>query len=177
MVRGVLDRLILVAAALGGGLLPGFISQYRQRLGGRLDQARQDLQAWQHIADQLFQGDLQRLIQFHAESNDARIRAEAALIENLLAAVQHLQQAIQALRGNLYEQIAFLLIHPDPGLMRATFADWVPTFSLSVEGLTFAALFACTVWLMFQGLWTLLAAAARPRRPKLQERKVPTLGL
>src|SRR2546429_70783 len=38
--RGLFDRLFLVTAVVAGGLLPGFIAQYRQRVGGRLDQAR-----------------------------------------------------------------------------------------------------------------------------------------
>ena len=42
-VRGLLDRIVLVAAFIAGGLVPGFITQYRQRVGGRLDQALLDL--------------------------------------------------------------------------------------------------------------------------------------
>ena len=48
-VRGLIDRLLLICAAVAGGLVPGFISQYRQRLGGRLDQARLDLAPWQKL--------------------------------------------------------------------------------------------------------------------------------
>ena len=44
-IRGLIDRLLLLATAIMGGLVPGFISQYRQRLGGRLDQAGIDLPA------------------------------------------------------------------------------------------------------------------------------------
>jgi hypothetical protein len=178
-VRGLFDRLLLVTAAVGGGLVPGFISQYRQRLGGRLDQARLDLQAWQRIADQFFHGDLQRLIQYHLHSSDATVRAEGGIIEGLLVTVQRLQSAMEALRGNLYHQFAYLVVHPDPALVHATLSDWVPTFALSLDGLSFAALFALLVWLVFHAAWQLLAwVGGRPRRAQLrsrQQRKEPSI--
>ena len=52
LIRGLVDRVLLICAVVAGGLVPGFISQYRQRLGGMLDQARLDLAPWQRIADQ-----------------------------------------------------------------------------------------------------------------------------
>ena len=61
-VRGFVDRVLLICAIVAGGLVPGFISQYRQRLGGMLDQARLDLAPWQAIANQRFHGDLTQLI-------------------------------------------------------------------------------------------------------------------
>jgi hypothetical protein len=75
IVRGLLDRAILVCAAVAGGLIPGFIAQYRQRLGGHLDQARLDLAPWQKLADQFYQGDIEKLIQYHLSSADATCHA------------------------------------------------------------------------------------------------------
>lgn len=157
VVRGLLDRLLLICAVVAGGLVPGFIAQYRQRLGGRLDQARLDLEPWQKLADQYHHGDLQQLIQYHLDSTDATFHAEGAVLQSLLLSVQRLQSAVDALHGSLLQQIAYLARHTDPGLARATFADWVPTFALSTEGILFAVLFALTVWLVFHALWWLLA--------------------
>jgi hypothetical protein len=157
VLRGLLDRLFLICAVVAGGLLPGFIAQYRQRLGGRLDQARLDLEPWQKLADQYHHGDLQQLIQYHLDSTDATFHAEGTVIQGLLVGVQRLQSAVDALHGSLFQQVAYLAQHADPGLARATFHDWVPTFALSPEGIVFAALFALSVWLIFQALWWLLA--------------------
>jgi phytoene dehydrogenase-like protein len=157
--RGLFDRLLLVGAALGGGLLPGFISQYRQRLGGRLDQARLDLDAWQKIADRFFQGDINQLIRNHLGSADPAIHAEGGLVQSLLDTVRDLQSAAAALNGSLWHQLAYLALHTDPQLARATFRDWIPTFSLAPDGLLFAALFALAVWVVFQLLWWLIATA------------------
>ena len=174
--RGLLDRLLLACAVVAGGLVPGFIAQYRQRLGGRLDQARLDLAPWQKLADQYYHGDLGQLIQYHLDSNDPKFHAEGAVIRSLVATVHQLQSAVDALHGNLFQQIAYLAGHADAGLARATFGDWVPTFSLSGEGILFALLFALGIWLVFHALWWLLARGGRRLRgrpPPPQSRMGP----
>ncbi len=163
ILRGLLDRLLLIAAIVAGGLVPGFIAQYRQRLGGRLDQARLDLEPWRRLAEQYQHGDLKALIDYHLASPDPTFHAEGQLIQNLIATVTELEHAVAALQGNLFQQLGYLLVHADPGLARATWADWVPTFALSGEGLLFAALFALGVWLAFQLIWWALARVLGPR--------------
>jgi Protein of unknown function (DUF2937) len=177
--RGLLDRLLLVCAVVAGGLVPGFIAQYRQRLGGRLDQARLDLEPWQRLADQFHQGDVQKLIQYHLDSGDAKFHAEGAVIRSLVETVHHLQSAVDALHGSLFRQAAYLALHADPGLARATFADWVPTFALSVEGIVFALAFGAMAWLVFQAVWRLAALGGQRlvrREAPPPRRAVPELG-
>jgi hypothetical protein len=168
IVRGLLDRAVLVSAAVAGGLIPGFIAQYRQRLGGRLDQAQLDLAPWQKLADQYYHGDVEKLIQYHLASTDPTFHSEGAIIRALVATVHQLQSAVDALHGSLASQAAYLALHADPGLAHATLADWVPTFALSGEGLVFALVFAVLVWLTFHALWWLLGLGGRllfGRRP------------
>jgi hypothetical protein len=161
-IRGLLDRLLLVCAFVAGGLVPGYIAQYRQRLGGRLDQARLDLAPWQHLADQYYQGDIERLIRYHLESSDPKFHAEGAIIRALVTTVQQLQTAVDALHGSLFRQAAYLALHADHGVASATLHDFVPTFALSGEGIVFALVFALLVWLLFHALWRLIALL-RPR--------------
>ncbi len=167
--RGLLDRLLVVCAVVAGGLIPGFIAQYRQRLGGRLDQARLDLEPWQRLADQFHHGDIQGLIQYHLDSADPKFHAEGAVIRSLVEAVHRLQAAVDALHGSLFKQVAYLSLHADPRLARATFDDWVPTFAFSAEGIVFALVFAAAIWLLFHAAWRLAALAgerfARRRYP------------
>jgi hypothetical protein len=158
ILRGLLDRLILVCAVAAGGLVPGFIAQYRQRLGGRLAQAQLDLAGWQRIADQSFHGDLASLIRHHLSSTDPAFHAEGAVIRSLIATVRQLQDALDALHGSVFHQALYLATHIDVGLARATLGEWVPTFSFSVDGLTFAGLFALAVWLLFHASWRTTAA-------------------
>lgn len=171
LVRGLFDRLLLVCAVVAGGLVPGFITQYRQRLGGRLDQARLDLAPWQQIANQHFHGDLGQLIQYHLASKDPTFHSEGAAISALVSAVQQLQGEMAGLHGNLFQQIAYLALHTDPGIARATLGDWVPTFGLSTDGILFALIFAVGLWLLFQAGWSLTAMGGRrlASRPKRQQ--------
>ena len=155
--RGLFDRLFVAVAVVAGGLVPGFIAQYRQRLGGRLDQARLDLEPWQRIADQFYQGDLNKLIQYHLTSKDATFHAEGSVIQSLIVTVQRLQSAVDALHSSLFHQLGYLTLHADAGLLRATVTDWVPTFALSIEGVLFALLFGVAVWLLFHLVWWLFA--------------------
>ncbi len=152
-IRGLIDRLLLLAAVITGGLVPGFITQYVQRLGGRLDQARLDLAPWQQIADQYHHGDLAQLIQYHLASRDPTFHAEGAAIQSLVTAVQRLQIAADALHGTLLHQLGYLALHADPELARATLGDWVPTFALSAEGILLALGFGLSLWLVFHALW------------------------
>jgi hypothetical protein len=161
ILRGLIDRILLVCAVVAGGLVPGFLAQYRQRLGGRLEQARLDLAPWQKIADEFFGGHLHKLIAYHLASPVAPIHAEGAVIEQLVQSVRQLQHEMAALHGSLYHQIFYLALHPDPGLLRATASAWVPTFGLSGHALLFAVLFAGGVWLIFQALWSLTRAGSR----------------
>lgn len=167
-VRGLFDRILLICAVVAGGLVPGFIAQYRQRLGGRLDQARLDLAPWQTIADHFFHGSIDRLIQYHLASNDPAFHSEGAAIHQLAVTVRHLQSEVAALHGTLFHQAAYLALHIDPGLARATLESWVPTFGLSAEGILFALVFAAAVWLLFQGSWSLTAAGGRRLRARLR---------
>jgi hypothetical protein len=153
--------LFLVGAAVAGGLVPGFVTQYRQRLGGRLDQARLDLESWQKIADQYYHGDLQRLIQYHLSSTDPTFHSEGQIISDLVATVQQLEAAVNALNGDLVQQLSYLTLHVDSGLARATLKDWVPTFSLSPEGIVVALVFALLIWLLFHALWGACAFGGR----------------
>ncbi|MGH8142402.1 MAG: DUF2937 family protein [Steroidobacteraceae bacterium] len=165
--RGLFDRVLLVVAIVAGGLVPGFIAQYRQRLGGRLDQARLDLAPWQAIAGRFYHGDINKLVQYHLSSTDATFHSEGSVIQSLVATVQRLQGAANALHSDLWHQISYLALHTDLGLARATFTDWIPTFALSAEGVLFAVAFAVVIWLLFHALWWLigsLSAGAFGRR-------------
>jgi len=170
ILRGLIDRLLLVAAVVTGGLIPGFIAQYRQRLGGRLDQAMLDLAPWQHIADQYHHGDIAQLIQYHLASRDLTFHSEGAVIQALVQTVDRLQLAVNALHTTLFRQVAYLTTHTDPELARATMSDWVPTFALSLEGLLFAVLFALVLWLIFHGLWQLFGRATARWRGSTRQR-------
>ncbi|MGH8220388.1 MAG: DUF2937 family protein [Steroidobacteraceae bacterium] len=161
IVRGILDRLVLLAAVLVAACVPSFIAQYRQRLGGRLDQVHADLAPFQAIANHDFGGSLAKLIDYHLASQDATFRREGAALHSMVDAAARLREALQGLNTDLVHQCLYLLGHPDYGLLRSTWSAYQPGFTLTVQGALFAFVLGLIVWMAFLGCWHGTAAVAR----------------
>jgi hypothetical protein len=159
LIRGALDRMVLVAAMLAGGCVPSFMAQYRQRVGGRLDQVLRDLVPFEQIAQRDFGGSLQALVQHHRDSLDQAFQQEAGAIQQMLDAAARLREAVAALDTNLFGQAAWLLRHADPDLAHATWSAWQPSFDVSLDGLTFAVAAGLALWALFLLVWYGAAAS------------------
>jgi len=173
VLHGLLDRLVLLAGTLAGGCIPGFIQQYRQRVGGRLDQVQIDLAPFQEIARRYHGGDMDALVRHHLASADATFHAEGEALQAMLASLSRLQAMAEGLAGTLWQQIAYLLRHYDNSIGAATWRDHVPTFSLEPDGLIVALAVGVTCWLLFQLLWFagrwiagVIALRTRTRTPR-----------
>src|SRR5580692_1279280 len=131
ILRGILDRLILLAAILAAACVPSYIGQYRQRLGGRLDQVHADLGPFQAIANRNFGGSLSKLIDYHLASQDSTFHQEGEAIQSMVDAAARLQQALQSLNTDLVHQCLYLVGHSDPDLLRSTWGVYQPGFTLT----------------------------------------------
>lgn len=112
---------------IAAGCIPSFIAQYRQRLGGRLDQVLLDIMPFQQIANQFHHGSLQELIQYHLTSSDATFHHEGAALQAMLDASKQLNIALQALNTDLFHQMAYLVANMDLGIARATWDIFSPS--------------------------------------------------
>jgi hypothetical protein len=157
VIRGLLDRIVLLCAVVAAGCVPSFIAQYRQRASGRLDQVLADLAPFQQIADREHGGSLTALIQHHLQSSDATFHGEGAALQSMVAAADRLRALLQGLDTDLYHQCLYLLLHGDPNLARATWALFEPGFSLTLQGALFALILGVLLWLLFLGLWHAVA--------------------
>jgi Protein of unknown function (DUF2937) len=160
-IRGILDRIILVIGVVAAGCIPSFIAQYRQRVGGRLDQVLQDLAPFQAIADQFHHGSLQELIQHHLASVDSTFHDEGAAIQVMVDSAEQLRQALQALNTDLLHQLIYLIPNADPLIARSTWEIFSPSFNLTVESVVFAVAVGVAIWLVFLAVWSLFALFAR----------------
>jgi hypothetical protein len=177
-VRGILDRIVLLAAVLIAACVPSFIVQYRQRLGGRLDQVIADLSPFQAIANHDFGGSLAKLVDYHLASQDPTFRREGMALQSMVDAAARLREAVQALNADLVHQCLYLLRHPDYDLLRSTWSAYQPGFTLTVEGALFALALGLIVWLLFLGFWHGTATVARIRigrraAPRRENRRGP----
>jgi len=155
--RGILDRIILVASIVAAGCVPSFIAQYRQRLGGRLDQVLQDLAPFQNIANQQHHGSLEELIQHHFSSPDSTFHNEGAAIQAMVNSADQLRRALEALNTDLFHQLVYLLAKIDPIIARATWDAYLPSFNLTVESVVFALIVGVVAWLVFFAVWYVIS--------------------
>ena len=155
--RGIFDRIILVAGIVAAGCIPSFIAQYRQRVGGRLDQALQDIAPFQDIANRFHHGSLQELIRHHLASVDATFYSEGAALQAMVDSAEQLRKASQALDTDLFHQLAYLITGADPHIARATWEIFSPSFNLTVESVVFASVVGILIWLAFLAIWTVFA--------------------
>lgn len=182
IVRGILDRLVLLAAVLVSACIPSFIAQYRQRLGGQLDQVHSDLAPFQEIADHNFGGSLLKLIDYHLASQDTTFHREGAALQSMVDTAARLHAALQALNTDLVRQCLYLVRHADYALLRSTWSAYQPGFSLTVEGALFAFVLGLLVWLLFLGFWhgtaAMVRASGRAEPPRENRRgPEPRVGL
>ena len=153
ILRGILDRIVLIGAILAAGCVPSFIAQYRQRLGGMLDQANRDLALFQDIANRFHGGDIQRLIKHHLASTDPTFRAEGTAIQTMVETVARLKANLAALNTDLFNQVRWIAQEGDGTVARATWESFVPAMSFTPEALIFAFATGVSIWLVFLLLW------------------------
>jgi hypothetical protein len=157
LVQGLLDRAVLVGAVLAGGTLPSFMAQYRQRIGGQLEQVLLDLSPFQQIANLRHGGSLDALVMYHLGSADATFHDEGIGIRTMMDAVLRLREAVEGLSGGLGQQLWYITRYADTDVLRATWEVYQPSFSLTPEGLVFAASAGIVVWLLFLFFWWLVS--------------------
>lgn len=160
-IRGFLDRIILVVGVVAAGCVPSFIAQYRQRVGGQLDQVMQDLAPFQTIANQSHHGSLQELIQYHLVSGDSTFHHEGIAIQTMVDSAIRLRQALEALNTDLFHQLVYMLTKTDPVIARATWDIFSPSFNLTPETVVFALVIGFVVWLVFLAIWAVFDRIAR----------------
>ena len=156
-IRGILDRAVLIAAIIAAGCVPSFVAQYRQRVGGQLDQALRDIAPFQQIANQFHHGSLQELIRYHLASPDATFHNEGAALQQMVDSAERLRLILDALNTDLFHQLAYLLVNIDPLTARATWAAFSPAFDITAESLVFALVAGGAIWLSFMALWFAVA--------------------
>jgi len=152
-IRGILDRIVLVAGVIAAGCIPSFIVQYRQRVGGMLEQVIKDLAPFQAIADKLHHGSLQDLIKHHLDSSDPTFYKEGAAVRAMVESAEQLRNTFQALNTDLFHQLSYLATRMDPLIARATWDVFSPSFGLTVESVVFGSVVGVLIWLVFLSVW------------------------
>lgn len=137
--------------------LPEYVQQYRQRLGGAVDELKGIIAEFDAEAGRLSLSRGQAVARLHAD-NDVLAQERGTDVENTVERETRLERQQQAFSGaGPVSQYWALLTGFDPALARRAYADFQPAVPVTTAGLLAAA-----VGLV--GGWSLTHALAWPLR-------------
>jgi Protein of unknown function (DUF2937) len=172
---------IIRTAALSLGLLggvvasqgPEYLQQYRQRLGGAIDELHRIVERFE--ADAQANGETRdtAITRLRRNADDLASRqgtAAQANVERLARLEEHRQALMQA---GPFARIALMMRDGDTDVMRAAYQDFEPAVPVTQEGVLSAAAGFLAVWggvLLLTGF--LKSLRFRPRRRPIRARSL-----
>lgn len=165
-----LDRVLCVLGAVAFAQLPEFIQQYRQRLGGHLDEARRHLAEFEAIATRA-KLTLPQFIERTAANSDSVVADLSSVMRNTLLRIENLTTTEAALRdASVWKKPFVFLTHLYPTIAQATWDIYRPAVPTTPEGFLYAAVGMLTFLGLYHGVIRYPIAAAMKRRRNSTEK-------
>lgn len=136
MIGRVLALAIGLFSGLAGAQMPEFAQQYRQRLGGAIDELRRVVARFDESAKSsgLTREDAIRRLE---RDGEPLVRSQGEAQTEIAARLDRLQRQRQAfVDAGPFERLLVLFRDADPGLTRATYLDYEPAWPATTEGVT-----------------------------------------
>jgi hypothetical protein len=152
--------LLAFAAAIGASQAPEFAQQYRQRLGGAIDELNRVIANFNADAARSGIDQTQALAQM-ATNSDRLVRDQSvSMAETILrhARLEEQQQAFE--EGGAFVRVAALLHDYDAPLMQSTARQFEPAMPTTAEGVVFAV----GGFVVIYAVLRLIGFLFRPRR-------------
>lgn len=162
------DKLLFTSSFIAAMQLPEFIHQYRQRLGGHLDEARNQLASYQLVAERNFDGNLQSLVEQYQASASSAFRDTGEIINELINRVNYLETLLTRLElSSLPEKIWLMSSHLDSEIAQGTMQNFIPGMPMNFEAIACGLVVAIFVSILINGFFGLLFGTWRRRKPSL----------
>lgn len=130
--------LLAFAAAIAASQAPEFAQQYRQRLGGAIDELQRVIDNLNADAARSGVDQAQALAQM-ADNSDKLVRDQSLSMAQTIVRHARLEEQQQAFDdGGPFVRVAALVENYDPPLMQATVREFEPAMPTTVEGIAFA---------------------------------------
>lgn len=144
------SRLVVFACALLLGIqVPSFIEQYKQRVDAHFREVSANISGFQSTANLLFNGDLDQLVAYYANSNDAVFERDAQSVGNIVSRFRRLSMEQAAMQEDLVSVALHVMFAPDQELFDEALAQYsytVPLNALAVQwGLALAIILTLSV--------------------------------
>lgn len=147
-----IGRLLAVAIGLFTGLAasqaPEFAQQYRQRLGGAIDELRRVVQRFDSGAQASGLSRDQAITRLSGEPDPLVKRQGEAMGETAERLAKLERQRADFAEAGSFGRLAALAREPDPQLLRATYIDFEPAWPATTEGVSVGALGFAAGWLI-----------------------------
>jgi len=161
MVTEIFHRYLMIIVAcialLVGLQLPNLADQYEKRVDAHLREVTINFQPYQKIADEYFNGSIEKLIEFHHQSGQKPFQEEGAAIQKMYQRKLRFQAEMSALKTSLPYRIVHILFNGDQEMKSETLAQYSYTVPLNQDALTTGVAIAAAVLLVLE----LLLAIAR----------------
>ena len=158
----VIYRYLMVIVAcislLIGLQVPSFVDQYQKRVDAHLREVIVNLQPFVEIATKYFDGDMEKLLALHRNSEAQPFKEEGKAIEQMLQRKTHFEAELSALNTDLPHRALHVLLHSDAQLREEALAQYSYTVPLDIPALSFGAGVAIVVLLIVELLMALLRA-------------------
>jgi hypothetical protein len=161
-------RMLTMAAAILGGVFfsqaPEFAQQYRQRIGGALDELKVMITQFDTQANHHGLG-RQEALNVYAASPETFLRKQGDTMRGIFQRYDTLlEQQDELLKASLPIKPFVVMRNADPTTLSNTWRDYVPAVPIDAAGLTWAGSGFFAGWLLAGILGFLLNAATRPFR-------------
>ncbi|GJM14157.1 MAG: hypothetical protein DHS20C12_25600 [Pseudohongiella sp.] len=144
------SRLFIFAGGLLLGIqVPNFVDQYERRIDAHYLEVSANISGFQSTADLLFAGDIQALIAYYQESNDAVFESDAQSIRSIVDRYDRISAERAALSGSALAAALHVILYADDEFIEETFNQYGYTVPLNLSavewGLAIALLLTLTI--------------------------------
>lgn len=158
---GLVDRIISIIGAVGLGQFPQFFSQYLQRLGGHLEEARLIITRYQEVAEALDLTLEEYVAQHLASGNDIFV-SSGQVLTGIVQRFAELEESFLALQQTgPFTRWWFFLLKADPLIIRETWQHFGPGLPTTIEGLIYSLAGVFIAWGLYQGLKAVIRFCGR----------------
>jgi hypothetical protein len=149
-------KLTFALTLLIGLQLPHFLGQYETRVDAHYLESKAQLKHYQQLADLLFSGDLNALVDKHKNSDIALFKAETNIITTLISRSEFLTKQKIALQGSFYQRVSFLMSQINQPLFIETKNNYQANIVLNQQAIMVGLSLAMVMTLLLEILFLLL---------------------
>ncbi|MEI6897806.1 MAG: DUF2937 family protein [Psychromonas sp.] len=156
-------KLTFALTLLIGLQLPHFLTQYEIRVDAHYLESQAQLKHYQQLADLLFSGDLNALVEKHKNSDIALFKAETTIISTLISRSAFLKKQKMALQGSFYQRFSFLMSQINQPIFIETKNNYKANIVLNQQAIVVGLSLAVVITLLLDILFILLALFFKKR--------------